>query len=992
MTMKITKIRKFSQTVLAFAVMFGIAFFSTEATATNSNILKITGTLPECTYPQKRGGGACLEKQNAKSCLNTTPFSPIGKGVTSEMCARGKAWCDNNDPRPAQHKRCKNVYAGNPPKNHEGYDYSAACGTSIFAPCDGTSTYNASSSTKPIKFKCDPICGKNYEFTFHHTQGAIRNGKFKKGELIGRSGNATGYACHMHIEIRQNGVILDPMNPGFDDEVCSCMDTEKVNRLECFNGQFKDDGTAVNTGYEDAPLAASTALLDHSSGYGASDPDCVYATVIASYEQAGCFFCKPFLVMFNAASRMAKVAYDKLAGAVKIVVIVAFAVWLAFNILKFISSFEIKEPRMLINLLINQSFRVLLVILLLSGPIESILNMTLDPVFLTGLKIAQLGGGLVVGENPAECNLGDLAVIGSDQGGLSPDLGNGIICTIKSIQDQIMDLFAVARVSWCLAWEATTMFIIPHFGYLLTAIVFFIAALLILFIYPFLLVDSILKMAVAISIFPAALGAFAFKSTSQYLQKVWNIFLNAIFTFIFLTLIILIITTIAKQEMNEIITEDIKNGMLANILWWTVGAAKILFVLFLGWAVLSEAKSFADKFAESIQFQVNWGTSKKPVTGIGLSTGSSVGAATKWVGKKTGKMALKGGKFVGNIAKEKASFGMKKFREDHKDDEWHKKLFGGEAHDENGEVMKDEKGNTMYEDNQTRISSAWNRILDKGKTKGNTKFGRALNKVNDKLHSDTSSYRSFERDENGNVMETVTKKNRDGSTEVTRSDAYGSITERTDADGKKSIAIMPNRALGKIAKKNGKVDRESLRAFQQNSLFTEKEKNVMVMNQLINARMDEAISAQLANLSNDGEREITSGVDENGNAYINISQTNSDGSTVTYTANFSNDHEGVMTSVEFMDQHGAGVAFVTDGIIQRKTEISLDKNGNEVRNDMYSVSGEYLERSPYPVFSDGKLSGSIPKDEVMFSQEDLKAFGNQVLKEGNNAYTFTEFR
>ena len=314
------KIQKISHTVLSLAVVLGVAFFATEAMATNSNILKIKGTLPECTYPQKRGGGACLEKQNAKSCLNTTPFSPIGRGVTSEMCARGKDWCKRNDPN-GKSRRCKNVYAGNPPKNHEGYDYNAPKGTSIFAPCDGTATYNSSSSTKPIRFKCDPICGKNYEFTFHHTSGSNGNKHFKKGALIGWSGCAdcNVYPPHMHIEIRQDGVILDPMNPGFDNEVCSCKDTEKVNRLECFNGQFTDDGSPVDSGY-DAALSGAGAYLEDQSSVLFNDPDCVYANVIAEYQEAGCIFCKPFLVMFNAASRMAKVSYEKLTAAVKTVV------------------------------------------------------------------------------------------------------------------------------------------------------------------------------------------------------------------------------------------------------------------------------------------------------------------------------------------------------------------------------------------------------------------------------------------------------------------------------------------------------------------------------------------------------------------------------------------------------------------------------------------------------------------------------------------------
>ena len=164
------------------------------------------------------------------------------------------------------------------------------------------------------------------------------------------------------------------------------------------------------------------------------------------------------------------------------------------------------------------------------------------------------------------------------------------------------------------------------------------------------------------------------------------------------------------------------------------------------------------------------------------------------------------------------------------------------------------------------------------------------------------------------------------------------------------------------------------------------------MKQLMDARMSNSMNEQLSQMRYDKNSEVVSGVDEKGEAYIKITNTNNDGSTVTYTANFSNGNETVMTSVEMLNKDGTGVSYTTDGIIQRKTEISVGENGSVVRKNMYSVSEEFSNTARYPVFSNGELSGSIPKGRVMFSQEELQEFGRQVLREGNNAYTFTEFR
>lgn len=971
-----TKIKKISKAVFGIAIALSIAVLSSNsafAAALSKNSyspkLKIGGLLPECTYPQKSGGGACLQALNAQSCLNTAPFSPIGRGVSSEMCARGKSWCARNDPG-KKHKRCKNVAKGIV-KNHEGYDYSAACGTAIYAPCDGRITQCLSGSSAGIYFKCDSaaVCGKDIQYRFYHNSTCGAKKAYKKGQRIGSSGNVRGYPCHMHIEIREGGVLLDPMNSGFDSYVCGCKNNKKVNRLSCYTGGSAVATAAVDTGYEDSGGGLTTASADAAAETsGATEPideDCVYGVVSENYRQAGCFFCKPFRILFNTASVMAKSSYDALAGAVSIIVIIAFAIWLAVTILKFVSSFETKEPRAMINTLLQQTFRVLVIFFLLQGPISEILSLTLDPVFATGMKLAQLGGASAAGSTPAECNLsgdvgGDLSV--TTDGGLSPAMGNGIICTIKTIQDQIIDIIAIARISWCFAWEKSTLWI-PSFGYLFTAVGFFVAGFIMIFGYPFLLVDSVLKMSISMALFPAALGAFAFKITAHYLKKIWETFMNAIFVFIFLSLIILIISTIAQQYMTEIITDDVKNGENA-ILWFMIGAIKVLFVLFLGWAVLGEAKQFADKFAkDGVGLQ-----------DIGSKTGSAAAAVTKWGAKKAGKYGWKGSKAIGGYAMENAQHGLRKLKAGFADSDFAQENLA--ATDDDGNALLDENGNQLYNDYSPTLGNAWNRIR-----------GR-------------KTFRSYQKDSNGNVRETkMTVKNSqmqtddegkitDGIRKVTESDAFGSVTHRYDKNGnEQKTTTKTSKALSRLVNSAGEVDTQALNNFMQNSLLSEKEKGLMIMNQLINKRMGSYVGGSLDEHYVD--RDIDVSTDDKGNQSITIRQTNEDGTKTVFNAEFKGDNR-VMTSISTMGDDNSGVIYSTDGIVQCKTIIE-QKDGEVNIERRFSVSNYYSNYTVRPVFIDGSVAANIDRSKILFSDDDMKAFGEQVRKEGNKAYDLTEF-
>ncbi len=996
MTRKKIGINKLIKAIVNMAILLGFVLCANDAIAAyDSPNLFIQGKMSECAK-QKRGGATCLKELNKKSCINTTPFTPMG-GVTSEMCARGKIWCSQNDPH-RKHKRCQNVdrgYVG----NHEGYDYHAACGTTIQAPCDGKIT---KSQKEGLRYECT-VCGKNIEYVFHHNQSAKENGIYKKGQKIGEAGNLYGYPCHMHIEIRSGGVLLDPMNSGFDNYVCSCAPQEqRVNRMSCFGVGSASDLTAageppLNPTDPNNPNEKTVELMNNHTSSG-----CNYFEVMYNYQQFGCIFCTPFRILFNTISVMAKKTYDVLAPAVIGVVLIGFAIWLAIVVMRFVSHFETREPRIFVKAMLNQAFRVLVVVLLLQGPVEQLMSMTLDPIFATGLKLAQtIGGepmsasgcGLVDGsttsapstaggENGGEATTSGAvqSVINNpEEAGLSPEMGNGIICTIKNTQDQIIDILALARVMHCLAWDNTTLIFIPNFAYLLTAFLFFIAAFILMLAYPFLLVDSMLKMAVAIALLPVALAAYAFKITSKYLAKVFGTFIDAIMTFIFLSLVIMIVTTIAKEYVGDMRQahnfEELDE--IAKIVWFTIGAIKIIFVLFLGWAVLDDIKSFAKKFAGSIGGG----------GGIGgrMNIGSAVGLTANTLLKNYAvnpaiNVTKKGAKSGAALLKENINHGYRKVKS------LSFSSLAKPATNDDGTNMLDEDGNQMYKTGGSSIGRAWNAALGKMKRDDPSswigeKFNKALKKVEVNTHS---HYRSYGTDTSGNVIETKTQINADGSKTIVQKDDFGSISTTYDENGniiKQSSSR--NKILKRIVNKRGEVDNATIAAFVQSSLMSHTNQQLMIMDALIKSRMQNYVGGTLDDrfLS----RNISSSVDGNGNRTITITQKNENGTVTTFSAQFVRNR--VMTKVSTMDKNGKGVSYETDGIIQRKSVIDGDKETRQ-----YSVANTYSKRSNHPVYISGDVSANIPKQDILFSQDDMKEFGQQVQNVGNKAYTFSEFK
>ncbi len=367
-----------------------------------------------------------------------------------------------------------------------------------------------------------------------------------------------------------------------------------------------------------------------------------------------CWFCPMFSVIFNTASTIALKSYTALASGVANLVIVCFALWICLFVLRHVASLETKDPRKMIQEFLLQAFRVLVIVLILKVNYFQIIGLTLEPVFNTGLTVAQTITGS--GNNCSNNAQYMQNIVGYDSnsgftnsasGGLPASMGQSIVCTIKTIQDSISRMKAYGSQAWCVGWREKAIIknFIPSFPFLITGAVIYIGALLLLVAFPWCLIDAVLQMSIAAGLAPAAIGAWAFKITAGYLKKIWDFFMNAMFNFVFLSIIIYIIMTVVDQFMNRLDQDAAKTGLdflidpINGLAYWGVTGMKLVVVCLMGWVFLDEGKSFANHFAKGAEMG---------------DIGRHVGGAIAQGAQRVGKTAAKVGKAVGSASAQMA--------------------------------------------------------------------------------------------------------------------------------------------------------------------------------------------------------------------------------------------------------------------------------------------------------------------------------------------------
>lgn len=334
-----------------------------------------------------------------------------------------------------------------------------------------------------------------------------------------------------------------------------------------------------------------------------------------------CIFCPVVAVAFNTVSKVGDNAISSYANSVAKVVIVGFAIWLAIQILSFVSSIETRDLKDLLQSILTKGFVILISVFIIKTGIANFLDTFVVPIYSTGHRMAQS-----LFETDADANLiknirEKAATIILDKksvpSGLPQDMGITILQTMTQMENQILKYKALGSGFLCQSW-VDKWFIFPKIRYLLIGIVLWATAIVLMAAIPFLLIDSVFQLGIATALMPVAVGSFAFKSTRQYSKKVWDTLLNSMFTFLFVCIIVMILLTMLQQlagggQINGAAFEDMYNPqtwrskgdtyfshMLDNFTWGGTTFLKLIFFYILAWSVMNMGKEFAKEFAESI--------------------------------------------------------------------------------------------------------------------------------------------------------------------------------------------------------------------------------------------------------------------------------------------------------------------------------------------------------------------------------------------------------
>lgn len=707
-------------------------------------------------------------------------------------------------------------------------------------------------------------------------------------------------------------------------------------------------------------------------------PKCYYDEV-----KGKCTFCPLFATFFRAASVMTRKAIDSYSGSVYKVVIIGFAVWIALQVLAFVSSPEVRDLKDFILVLLTQSFFVLIAVILLQSGAFSFLNDALGPIFNTGMRAAeailtpeQVGNDsnnvlqkakttntsevkADVDEYKCESMTKYNLPSTEKEGALPTEMGEGILCTMGLIQNRAARVKALGNASICYSWQKRA-FIIPHLGYLLVGIGLWVGGMLILLAVPFMMIDSVLQLAVAGSLLPFAIGAYAFKVTRQYTGKVWETFINAMFAFVFVSLIALMITTALEQIITnatantDTLFEEYTNGvemelLLNELSWFSSAFLEVCFVLILAWAVIGEATDFAKQFSGSI-------TSTKIGSSIGTMAGSfTKSAATKILDKPVSAAADKAWSLTQNAGSSVVG-GIRQVRMNRQADRIRK----------NGTY---DAATGTY----TMNTKSWLRRRSKTLSLTETPDGRK------------TVTESKIKKKRGGGTETVTKvKNKNFNiTTTTVRDEDGNITSYNDE-------IKANSPfLNNIIEKNGAVNQENYQKALEaiKGQPNEEQLTIALQKQIMSKTMPNT-KMNMKNHAYVSQKAIR---DDQGNI-IGFEEVHADGSKTFVKMHMQNGR--MMTEMTQIDKKGRGTNLATDGVINRKRTFQISGNvqdvnaGNweqavneeSVRNTYgYSAYYDYYNKTRrYSKLNQGLATSAFSEEEVKAARSFAAINGNEM--------------
>ena len=372
-------------------------------------------------------------------------------------------------------------------------------------------------------------------------------------------------------------------------------------------------------------------------------------------ESRSCIFCPLFLKIFNAAQRMTSGSYAALSKAFANVLLVGFALWVAFSLLGKVSSFTKMDAPKYITELLTQSFKVLVAFLLLRDA-TAIYGYVLGPLLKAGMEFGMTL--LSAGENTYLQSCDTSAQLSELSSGLLPGyLYTQLECFIKAVQAELAVPQAIGSSLMCVARNAgaidmgavttVTSFRFPDLSMVFEGLIIWVFAWLLSLAFAFYLVDATVRLGIVGALMPFLIASWPFKATSKYTTQGFTMFMNTFFTYVFMGLVVSINIQLMSESMSGI--SGGKDAVISALNSNEVATLKnLLDIGFAGFIILIASCIFGFKLTA----QATELAGSMAGGGGGSSIAPEIGGMGYNVAKAatlgTGKKAWQGTKFVGN--------------------------------------------------------------------------------------------------------------------------------------------------------------------------------------------------------------------------------------------------------------------------------------------------------------------------------------------------------
>ena len=368
-----------------------------------------------------------------------------------------------------------------------------------------------------------------------------------------------------------------------------------------------------------------------------------------------CLFCGMFKAIFNSGSVVAGKAYTQFSTDLGHLLLVFVAVSLALIVLKNLSTMRGNDTASLMEEILNKVFICAAIYFIISGEYYPIINMTIVPLYETGLGLLDANGDCgfsegIIGFSKNFINGGTETA----SGGMPVSLGKIIVCTIHQIESKINVLFDLGGWAFCRGFGPDKVFkLIPNLIHITDGLVYYACGAVLMVMFPWVLADATFQLVLSFALLPFAVCGYAFNGTKKFLPEIFSWIINSLLIFLFMQ----ILFTCFEEYLKDIIGGAIERSAgdahtlfthpVRGLAFYGIGTVKIIFIVYLLYEYIPAIKELGDNFA----------------SGAGLSVGKDAdtfmrGQVNKQ-GKKLGKKAVQGakntlewgGKRVGGLAR-----------------------------------------------------------------------------------------------------------------------------------------------------------------------------------------------------------------------------------------------------------------------------------------------------------------------------------------------------